>query len=102
MRPLLIAASALAVFFLAITLLVTRAEPAPAVPAADHCVLCHPRAHTDGWMQSHATEIADSDVSAATCTDCHDTAYCDDCHASVPGFSAGMGSSGGSAGTGTP
>lgn len=91
MRPLIIAAAALAVFLLVIVMLSTSAMPAPATPAADHCLLCHPQPHADGWLAAHATDISDSDVSTATCTDCHTSAECDSCHASV-GVSAPDGS----------
>jgi len=89
-RPLIIAAAALAVFLLAIVMLSTSAMPAPATPAADHCLLCHPQPHSTGWLSAHASDIADKSVSTSTCTQCHTTAECDACHAQS-GISAGSG-----------
>lgn len=83
MRPLIIGAAAMAVFLLAIVMLSTAAMPAPASPASDHCLLCHPQPHVDGWLTTHATQIADADVSSRTCRDCHTATECDECHARV-------------------
>jgi hypothetical protein len=83
MRPVTLAAGAVAVFMLAMALLVSAALPAPAAAATDHCMICHPQAHPDGWEQSHGTDLDDADVSETTCGDCHDASYCDGCHASA-------------------
>jgi hypothetical protein len=75
-----IAGAAVAVFMLAMALLVSAAIPTPAA-AADHCMACHPQAHTADWTQTHGTELTASEVSATTCADCHTVSYCDTCHA---------------------
>jgi len=83
MRPLTIAAAGIAVFMLAMALFVSGAAAAPAA-TADHCMICHPQAHPSDWAQTHGTELDDSQVSEATCSDCHSAADCDSCHGSVP------------------
>ena len=85
MKPLTVAAAALAVFFLLLSMMISVPEAAPAAGSGmDRCLLCHPTAHPAGWtMKLHVTELKAGEVSSAECTRCHDTQYCVDCHAQV-------------------
>jgi hypothetical protein len=48
MKPLTIAVAALAVFFLALSMIASAPAAAPAV-AMDRCLMCHPQAHPADW-----------------------------------------------------
>lgn len=81
MRPLIIAASALAVFFLALAVLIS-AGPAGAATTMDRCAMCHPQPHPDGWVQQgHALLTTSSPAEMQTCARCHTTSFCTACHA---------------------
>jgi hypothetical protein len=85
MKPLTIAAAALAVFFLLLSMLISAPAAAPAVGSGmDRCLMCHPKAHPADWtMKSHIADLKSGEVSPAECTRCHDTEYCVTCHAQV-------------------
>jgi len=83
MKPLTIAAAALVVFFLALSMVASAPAPAPA-NGMDRCLMCHPKAHPADWTQtSHVTDLKSGKVTLAECNDCHDARYCDECHAQV-------------------
>ncbi|MDR3686439.1 MAG: hypothetical protein P4L93_05750 [Coriobacteriia bacterium] len=94
MKPLTVALAALAVFFLALSMIASAPAPAPAAGTGmDRCLMCHPQAHPADWTQkSHVTELADGDVTTADCMGCHATSWCTDCHAQVKAAAAAQGS----------
>lgn len=81
MKPLIIAVTALAVFFLVLSMVATAPAAAPA-SSLDRCMMCHPKAHPAGWAgKLHATDVETGKVPMTECTRCHDLTYCTDCHA---------------------
>ena len=85
MKPLTVAAAALAVFFLAMSMIASAPAAAPAAGTGmDRCLMCHPQAHPSDWTEkSHVAELADGQVTAADCSCCHATTWCTDCHKQV-------------------
>ena len=94
MKALTIAVAALAVFFLALSMLISAPVAAPA-NGMDACMMCHPQAHPAGWEQSlHITDLKSGVVTASECTRCHDAQYCVQCHAQVQAMQRQQGATG--------
>jgi len=88
MKALTIAAAALAVFFLALSMIASAPAAAPAV-AMDRCLMCHPQAHPADWAAKvHVTELEDGQLTMAECTRCHTAQDCTNCHARVQAAAA--------------
>ena len=83
MKPLTVAAAALAVFFLLLSMMISAPAAAPAAGTAmDRCLMCHPSAHPADWTTKvHIADLKSGEVSSAECSRCHSAEYCVDCHA---------------------
>ena len=91
MKAVTIALACVAVFFLAVGVMISAPAAAPAA-SLDRCLACHPQAHPNGWEQRiHYVDIEDGTVPMTECERCHTAQYCVDCHAREQASGSGSG-----------